>query len=685
MDRLENLLRKVNFETLEKFLGSKVFNINLSTLIVGVAIVVYSLIFSYFTILKDFQFRTYAWDLGIFNQALWTTLHNGKLFYYTCELLINPSGSFFGIHFSPIIFLLLPVYVIHPAPQTLLVIQSFILALAALPLYKLVIHVLKYKVVGIVFVLLYLLYPPLQGVNWFDFHVQSFLPLFFLSAIYFFEKQNWKTYFLFVILSLMCEEHASMIVIFVGFFAILQYKGRLIFALKTRKFKDTFVLVAVATIVLAVLWYLMTLWVRGSFFPVNPDFIYEFNAAENWIVLGVQNPIDIPLYIVLHPTRAVTALSYDFLAKIGYLLILFGPLALRPLFSLKHTLPAFPWLLYALFSNYQPYYGISNQYPAYIIAFIFTASIFAIVDKGGIGDLKVLKRRLAAMLLCSLVAVLLVSPLSPLVTIVYPESGLGSTTEHEEFLHEILTYVPRDASIITQSNIFPHVSSRINAYAIPTIHLIWRRKVSEFTDFTNETLRNVEFVLVDIQSDLHATELLFSLLQENHEFRVFVSAAGIILFKKNYDGNATILAPYNVTYDYRSLTLYSGEIMEDPNSTSGTVLYFNGCSGYSPMFWYGPRSILPPGKYNVTLRLKINGTGEIFTIEFCSKNGQHILASETLFDSNTTSKAGWVNQTFYLNLDNPIVDFEVRAMNVSPQAEIYLDYIDIKQISLKHE
>jgi uncharacterized membrane protein len=685
MDRLENLVRKVNIETLENFLDSKVFNINLSTLVVGVAIVFYSLIFSYFTIIKNFQFRTYAWDLGIFNQALWTTLHDGKLFYYTCELLLNPSGSFFGIHFSPIIFLLLPVYAIHPAPQTLLVTQSFILALAALPLYKLVIHVLKYRVVGIVFVLLYLLYPPLQGVNWFDFHVQSFLPLFFLSAIYFFEKQNWKTYFLFILLSLMCEEHASMIVIFIGFFAILQYKDRLIFAVKTRKFKDTFVLVAIATIVVAVFWYLMTLWIRGTFFPVNPDFIYEFNAAENWIVLGVKNPIEIPLYIVLHPARAITALSYDFLAKIGYLLILFGPLALRPLFSLKHILPAFPWLLYALFSNYQPYYGISNQYPAYIIAFIFTASIFAIVDKGGIDDVKVLKRRLAAMLLCSLVAVILVSPLSPLVTIVYPESGLGSTTEHEKFLHEILTYVPRDASIMTQSNIFPHVSSRINAYAIPTIHLIWRRKVPEFKNFTCETLRNVEFVLVDIKSDYHASELMFSLLQENHEFRVFASAAGIILFKKNYDGDATILAPYNVTYDYRSLALYSGEIMEDPNSTSGTVLYFNGSSGYSPMFWYGPRSILASGKYNVTLRLKINGTGEIFTVQFCSKKGQQILASETLFGSNTASKAVWVNQTFSLNLHNPIIDFEVRAINVSPQAYIHLDYIEIKQVSSETE
>jgi uncharacterized membrane protein len=681
MNRLDNLLRKVNFETLERFFGLKVFNIDLSMIVVGMAIVVYSLIFSYFTILKDFQFRTYAWDLGIFNQALWTTLHNGKLFYYTCELLINPSGSFFGIHFSPIIFLLLPAYAIHPTPQTLLVIQSFILALAALPLYKLARHVLKYKVVGIVFVLLYLLYPPLQGVNWFDFHVQSFLPLFFLSAIYFFEKQNWKTYFLFVILSLMCEEHASMIVTFIGFFAILQYKERLILALKTKKLNDTFVLVSIVTIVLAVLWYLMTLWVRDTFFPVNPDFIYEFRAAENWIVLGVQNPIDIPLYIVLHPARAVAALSYDFLAKIGYLLILFGPLALRPFFSLKHILPAFPWLLYALFSNYQPYYGISNQYPAYIVAFIFTASIFAIVDKSGIGDLKVLERRLAAMLLCSLVGVILVSPLSPLVTIVYPESGLGSTTEHEELIREILTYVPPGASIITQSNIFPHVSSRINAYAIPTIHAIWKRKVPEFKDFTNETLRKVEFILVDIKSDLYASELLFSLLQENHEFRVFASAAGIILFKKNYDGSATILAAYNVTYDYRSLTLYSGETMEDPNSTRGMVLYFNGSSGYSPMFWFGPRSVLPPGEYYVTLSLKINGTGEIFTVEFCSNNGQHVLASETFFDDDFERKDVWVNQTFYLDLDNPLIDFEVRAINVSTNADIYLDYIDIKQIS----
>lgn len=680
MNRLENVLRKANFEDLENFFGSKVHNIDLSMIVVGVAIVVYSLVFSYFTVQKDYLFGTYAWDLGIFNQALWTTLHNGKFFYSTCELLINPSGSFFGIHFSPILFLLLPVYAIYSSPQILLVIQSFILALAALPLYKLVRHVVKYRLVGIVFVLLYLFYPPLQGINWFDFHVQCFLPLFFFSAFYYFEKQEWKPYFLFIVLSLMCEEHVCMVVAFIGFFAFWHYKEHIMSVMKTKNFGDTIFLVSIATVALAVLWYLMTIWVRDTFFPINPNFIYEFKAAENWSVLGAQDPIKIPLYIALYPARAAAALSYDFLAKISYLLILFGPLALRPFFSIKHVLPAFPWLLFALFSNYQPYYGISNQYPAYVIAFIFIAAIFALVDKNGIGDLKVLERRLAAMFLCSLVAFVMVSPLSPLVTIVYPESGLGSMTEHKEFIHEILAHVPPDASIITQSNIFPHVSSRINAYVIPTIHPIWRRKASEFKSFTNETLKNVEFILVDIKSDPYACKLVFPLLQENDEFRVFASADGIILFQKDYDGNATILAPYNVTYDYRDLTVYSGEIVDDPNSTSGMVLYFNGSSGYSPMFWYGPRAVLPPGKYNVTLKLRINGTGEIFTVELCSNNGQHVLASETFFDHAVANKAAWVNQTFYVDLDDPLIDFEVRAINVSNQAEICLDYIDIKQL-----
>jgi len=63
-----------------------------------------------------------------------------------------------------------------------------------------------------------------------------------------------------------------------------------------------------------------------------------------------------------------------------------------------------------------------------------------------------------------------VSPIGPVVNIVFPGYGLKPMTEHEEFIHEVLTYVPPNASVMTQNNIFPHVSSRINAYVIPVIH-----------------------------------------------------------------------------------------------------------------------------------------------------------------------------------------------------------------------
>ena len=275
---LRKAAEKIDVKAIERALRKKFLNVELSIYLLTTFIAIYIVVFSSLTIMKNYTFGTYAWDLGIFNQALWTTLHNGRFFYYTCELLIIPSGSFFGIHFSPILFAILPFYAISPSIETLLIMQSVILALGVLPLYKLAKHVLQYRLAGLVFSLAYLLYPALQGVNWFDFHIQSFLPLFFFSAIYFIERKNFKTYFLFTILALMVEEHAAMIVFFIGSFYFLHNSKQIISILRTYNFKTEIFLVPTLTMVLAGLWYLMTLWVRNSFFPINPIFLNEFLA-----------------------------------------------------------------------------------------------------------------------------------------------------------------------------------------------------------------------------------------------------------------------------------------------------------------------------------------------------------------------------------------------------------------------
>lgn len=678
MNRL-NFVRKVSFENLEEWLGHKVLGVNTSALLLGLGILTYTALLSYFTILKHNEFETYAWDLGIFNQSFWTTLHDGRFFYSTVEVLVNPSGSFFGIHFSPIIFLVLPFYAVYQAPQSLLTFQSFVLALGAVPLYKLAKHVGKYRVFALSFALAYMLYPPLQGINWFDFHAQSFLPLFFFSVLYFFETQNWKPYFLFILLSLMCEEHAAMIVAFIGLFVFLQHRKHLLHELRARNFKDTLLIVSSSTIAIAILWYIAAVLFRNAFFPVNQTFISAFRATNNWRILGVEDPIMIPFYLFRYPVNAVAALSYDITLKVSYLIALFGPLAFMSFFKMRYLLPAFPWFVLALFSNYQPYYLILFQYPAYVIAFIFVAAIYGIGYGGA--SLRSLKKRLATMLAFSFIAYLLLSPLGPTVAILYPTSGTRPISQRDDLIHQLLTYIPPDASVMADNALFPHVSSRSNAYVIPTIAPVWEGYATEGKNFTNAILEKVDYLIVDTKTDPFASSVVFSLMKENPAFQVLASADGVVLFKRNYGGNATILLPYNARYDYTGISLYTGEFTKLPNSTSYAVLHCNGTFERSTILWHSLRNPLPPGDYNITMRVRTNGTGESLGVDICTDSGQNILMSRNFSSTEFAQEPEWTNLTILFSAPQPLSDFEVRAICFSGRVDIYLDYVDIHQIS----
>lgn len=660
---------------IETALAYKVFQIDFSSLIVATMIVLYVIFFSYFTMLRHEMFKTYAWDLGIFNQAFWTTLYHGRIFYSTPEQLINPSGVFFGIHFSPILFVILPIYAIYPTPQTLLIFQSFILALGSIPIYKLSMHVLKNRTASILFVLAYLLYPPMHGINVTDFHVQAFLPFLFLFSMYFLEKQNWKMYLVFIFLALTCEEHVAFIVLFIGLFIIYQHKTHLKIAVKSKNFKDSVFLTVVVTLLLAIFWYIMTLWVRNTFFPLNPSFISTYKASSNWSVLGAADPLLIPIYIFLYPQRAITALQYDFLVKIAYVSALFGPLAFMSFHKLRYLIPTIPWFVYSLFSNYLPYYYIYIQYTAYVIAFIFVSALHSISSSEMI---HLNTKRLRAVLLFSLLAFLVVSPASPIVNMFY-DFGLRQLTTRETMVREILAHVPPNASIITHNNLFPHVSNRIDAYAFP-IYILWSYNPSEWRIFVKETLEKVDYILIDIKADSFAARELFALLREKGDFKVMISADGVVLFKKNYEGNVSVLAPYVVTYNYGSLNLHTGEITSDQEALNTNVLHFNGSHGSSPIFWSSQQTPLPPGNYVVTFRMKIYGIGRLFTIELCTNNGQNILQSK-IFNGLEVTLGVWMDYTLYFSCDQPLEDFQIRTAYLQENVDLYLDYVEIKQLA----
>src|SRR2546428_8880802 len=150
-----------------------------------VATIIYGVVFSILTGLRIYALDAQAYDLGIYHQSMYTTLFNHRFFFNTIDLPSNPSGSVFGVHFSPILLLLLIPYALVPSPLTLTVLQTWAIALAALPLYALGRRVLHSERIAFVVGVVYLLHPATQGINLFDFYPESFFPLRVLMGLQF--------------------------------------------------------------------------------------------------------------------------------------------------------------------------------------------------------------------------------------------------------------------------------------------------------------------------------------------------------------------------------------------------------------------------------------------------------------------------------------------------------------------
>ncbi len=533
-------LRGLTAEGLNNLLSRRVLRRDLSELIVYLLIVVYTVVFSYFTILKHHTFRSYAWDLGIYNQALWTTLKQGKLFYYTSELYFNPSGNYFGVHFSPILFLVLPVYAIRQTPETLLVLQSVIIALGALPLYWFARDSLSSKLVALGFSATYLLYPLLHSVNWFDFHVQSFLPLFFFLAMYYLKNEKWTKYFAFIILALAIAESVPLVVLFIGFYALWMYRKTLFATLKQKDLSDKKILIPLTTITLAISWLLIARWIQSTSFPIDPEFSKFYRAVDYWSVLGIEDdPVMMPLYIFLNPFKVFGALAHDAYLKLLFVILIFGSLRFLP-FKSSISLITLAWLGPALLSNYQAYYVLGTHYPSYFIPFVFTAAVDATKKEIPTPNVTKSGNLVKNLLVLGVIFSLFTSPLSPLlITMKVPvprfsEYYIPTVTGHTVTLQRIVELVPPNASVLTQNNIFPHFSGRVNGYVCPLPYAV-DYAPDDVKMYLDQIINKSEYILVDVKTDEYeASELIFSSSIWKQNFGLFADEDGIYLYKRDY-------------------------------------------------------------------------------------------------------------------------------------------------------
>lgn len=653
------IIFRFSLEDLDTRLGQKVPRLNMSWdyFILGIAIVLYTIVFSYFTILRHWFFQSSAWDLGIYMQSLYTTGFHGRLLGYTVEIpTLNPSGSFLGIHFSPFLFLLVPLYRLFPFAETLLILQSLVLALGSFGLYWLSKHLLENKFISISLAMAYLLYTPLQTLNWFDFHPAAFIPLFFFLMFYFYVRRSYMKSLVFFVLILSTIEIMPVLLFPFGLYCLIS----------DRKNKKA-LMYAVSILIVSAAWFLLASLVKSY---LNPNASVTFSAWQTWgnsyqeiIINMITKPINVVVYFF-------TVLPLE---KVLYFLWLIVPLLFLPLFARKEfILLAMPWIVLVFLSSYPGYF--TNSYAAFVAPQVFVAAIYGIkqvtrTDNGTIST-SLIMRYGKWILWATVITFILVGPfgLVPQTREIYVH-GIPEDSPNKEALRSALQVIPANASVFTSFRIASHLANRLEVYsnAIPN--------------------KPVDYIIVDLKSpdasiplSIFGDSAIFGVEQllDKYNYTMILSNDGILVYKNTPTATPTSMS-IAMSFDYRDLTIDSGSVLTDNSSQSKSILVHEE-NDPSNAFWHGPYIALPRGTYEVTYTLKADEIvdGQILTLDVTSDSGQTTLARKYVYGHDLQPDK-WNNITLSFSLDSAQVFVEFRGTYASNATAEYLDMISVKE------
>ncbi|NBU39148.1 MAG: DUF2079 domain-containing protein, partial [Actinobacteria bacterium] len=148
---------------------------------------------------------TSSYDVGLYDQGTWL------LSRFKAPFVTLMGRNMLGDHASLVMFLLVPLYWVVPGTETLLAVQSIVVAAGALPLYFLARKKLGSRVMAVAMVCVWLLNPALNGANLENFHPDSFLALFLPLALWALFERRWRTYVVAVVLCMTVKEDVSLV------------------------------------------------------------------------------------------------------------------------------------------------------------------------------------------------------------------------------------------------------------------------------------------------------------------------------------------------------------------------------------------------------------------------------------------------------------------------------------------
>jgi uncharacterized membrane protein len=616
----------------------------------------YVTILSYLSMLRYWAFAD-AWDLGGFVQAVYTATRGLPLVY-----TLNPffykgfpdslAFSFLGTHFSPVLYLLVPLYAVVQRPETLLFVQSLVIGLGGIPVYKLAKR-FHGEAVGLAFLGAYLVYPGNIGLNLDNFHPEAFIPAFMLFALYFFISRRFVLGTVFSALTAMVIEEGAVLILALVAFMVLYQKA-------WRKRKELAFYSALAG---GSLIYLLLAFEARTFYGLDPTgFTLALNSG-NYQILGASFAWDVPLAVLRSPGNVLPALAFDGLTKLSWLLVLLAPVALLPLlFPEGFLVLGLPWLAVAFLSNYRGYYSIYGIQQSFFIFCIFPCAVYGLRRLHF--DSADLKRTAFLVLACSLIVGAAFD---------FNPANYGSSfavSDHARQIDRMVSLVPQGASVLTTSNIYPHLANRLEIYTVPPSEMR-----EGYQQIDAQILGSVSpaYILVDYKSPsgnvIEESNAILSKAQAEN-YSVLAYADNVILFQRGYTGEPVIdVIPG--TFNATNLRYYPQVAV-----LNSTILRYSGGS-HVPAVWFGPYVFLPQGNYTLDILLKFDvpppSGVSLLTLDVTANQATTTLASRDIRASDVTGF--WQVFSLSFTLAQPLYDVQFRGMY--PSANVSLQGITL--------
>ncbi len=315
----------------------------------------YFIVYSTLSVMRHQSYHSAGFDLGLFDQVFWNTTQ-GRPFESTMSQALPTPHSLLGDHFSPLLLVLVPFYFAFPHPETLLIIQTLVLALGAWPVYMLA----KFKLsagYALLWVTTFLLFVPLAFINLFDFHevALSVAPLGF--AIYSLERGRRGWFLLNLLVVFLIKEEMALIGAGFGVYALV---GKRDWKLGLSVFAGSLLAFA-AVIQLAI-----------PFFAGGRSYPY---IGERYAQVG-GSPRGILTTLVTDPLRIARSLLQP--KKAYFVVAIFGPVLGLSAVAGWASLVLLPPLGYLLLSSYEPQYSFTSQYSAPLIPLVIGTSMLAL-------------------------------------------------------------------------------------------------------------------------------------------------------------------------------------------------------------------------------------------------------------------------------------------------------------------